>query len=1528
MRRPTVCFQCATLHDDVPLVHSGVTVRIGQYSALLVFGVLPFLPAHRLPFAQGVGEESQPGLLWLILLGVALLISFAAIYSIRRLRAAGSAGREQLYVTLGSIADAVITTDTQDRITFMNPAAERLTGWTLPEARGQELTVVFRIVSGVTHQPVENPVAQVVRSGAATGLPDHIFLLARDGREIPIADSCAPIRDTEDKIHGVVLVFRDVTAQRQAEQQNQAFNSQMLAQHNAELEAERAYWRAAIEGIADEVWMCDAQGNMSLMNLPAVTQMGLAEFKDKTIEAVLDEVEILNPDGQVRPAQQAPLLRSLTGKIVHGEEIMRHRQTGRKRYRQFSAAPIRDVKGTITGAIAIVRDVTNERQVEQALQDSEARYRFMVDTIPQIVWTATPDGSQDFANLRWYEFNGLKQGSTPPDAWRVITHPDDVEMTDKTWAHALQTGEPYSILHRIRRFDGEYRWTLTRALPQRDREGRIVRWFGTGTDITDLRRAEEALRAAHEQTVEILESISDAFYALDHEWRFTYINRKAEELWARRREDLLGKNIWDVFQLDSETTAYREMHRAFEERLPLHFETHSTYLKSWVEVNVYPSSSGLSVYFRDITERKQTEERLRWVASFPELNPQPILEVDWSGQVHYRNPASQRLFPELEATGLYHPFLSFSPSEIAALRAQDSQPLTRDVYAAGRWFQQSLTYMSEVQRVRIYALDISLRKRAEERTARLQAITERFSEALIPAEVARILLEQGLTVLGAAAGSVVLLTEDRAGLEMVDAVGYAPEVIRTWRRFPLDDAPALIAEVVRQGQAQWFETLEDYLVQYPQAANTPNLEPGARAALPLTVEGRTIGGIGLSFTHPQAFSEDERHFMLTLAQQCAQALERALLYEAEQTARAEAEREKQRFRVLAGAGALLAASLDYETTLRNLEGVLLPTFADGYTVDLLDNKGEESLRRVAIGATDPSVREALAELTGRFPLDAKGDFLRKALRLGHANVVPEIAPDVYEKSAQDAEQAALFQKIGTTSSMNLPLIVRGKVIGVLSVAMMESGRHYNAEDVPFGEELARRIAQAIDNARLYQEAREAERQNAEHATRLSVLADVSRAFAEADRDLKRLFDTITECLATHIGEACALRMVSEDGEWMDTVSLFHPDPAVRQLMYELAAERRRTDPGLFKMTVETGKTIRQPVLTEEQFRASTPPHVHPHFDRVGARSVIVSPLQVGDQVIGILTLSRMTPDKPYTEEDEHLVQDLASRAALAIENAQLYARAQLNAETLRQQVAERTVELQAALVKAQSADQLKTAMLSTVSHEMRTPLSSIVGFSNLILTRKLEPTKVQEFASAINVEARRLASLVNDFLDLQRLEAGREVFRFVNLDLAPLVQDVVSKQMLGDDGKYQITLELMSVPPVYADADRIRQVLVNLLSNAVKFSPGGGIITVSLRETDQQVIVSVRDQGLGLPQEELSHLFERFQRGQAAERLRIPGTGLGLALCRSILKAHQGHIWAESAGVGEGAIVSFALPVVPPANHANGAAASSSGSAG
>jgi signal transduction histidine kinase/CheY-like chemotaxis protein len=225
----------------------------------------------------------------------------------------------------------------------------------------------------------------------------------------------------------------------------------------------------------------------------------------------------------------------------------------------------------------------------------------------------------------------------------------------------------------------------------------------------------------------------------------------------------------------------------------------------------------------------------------------------------------------------------------------------------------------------------------------------------------------------------------------------------------------------------------------------------------------------------------------------------------------------------------------------------------------------------------------------------------------------------------------------------------------------------------------------------------------------------------------------------------------------------------------------------------------------------------------------------------------------------------------------------------------------------------KDELVSVVSHELRTPLASVVGFAELLRTRELGEAQRQQFLTVILEEGRRLTALINDFLDLQRMESGRQDINPRRIALGDVLQQSV--QAAGADPARPIELDLPpDLRPVRADEDRVRQVMANLLSNARKYSPGGGTVRVSAREADGQVTISVQDDGLGLPPEALPRLFEKFFRVDNTDRRSITGTGLGLAICRKIIDAHGGRIWAESDGLGRGSRFSFSLPVADARN--------------
>ncbi|HEY3319089.1 MAG TPA: PAS domain S-box protein [Planctomycetota bacterium] len=323
----------------------------------------------------------------------------------------------------------------------------------------------------------------------------------------------------------------DVAARKHAEQ--------MLEQRNAELKAERARWQGVVESIADEVWVADLKGRMSLINLPEVTHMGLAEFHDKSVEQILEEVEICNPDGNVRPAEDAPLLRALRGEIVRGEESMRHRKTGRLRFRQFSAAPTRDPTGAITGAVAIVRDVTEHKQAEQALRESEQRLRAIFDGAALGIAEMDRESRFVAVNERMCEMLGYCRGDLLGRTVHEITAPEDRARSEELNGK-LRRGEVdrFDYEKRYLRMDGSSLWVHVTCSAVRDAAGNFVRAVGTIEDIEERKRA----GAQRRLQVAALNAAANGIVITDATGTILWVNQAFSEMTGYDAKEVIGQN--------------------------------------------------------------------------------------------------------------------------------------------------------------------------------------------------------------------------------------------------------------------------------------------------------------------------------------------------------------------------------------------------------------------------------------------------------------------------------------------------------------------------------------------------------------------------------------------------------------------------------------------------------------------------------------------------------------------------------------------------------------------------------------------------------------------------------------------------------------------------------------------------------------------------------------------------------------------------------------------------------------------------
>ncbi len=312
----------------------------------------------------------------------------------------------------------------------------------------------------------------------------------------------------------------------------------------------------------------------------------------------------------------------------------------------------------------------------------------------------------------------------------------------------------------------------------------------------------------------------------------------------------------------------------------------------------------------------------------------------------------------------------------------------------------------------------------------------------------------------------------------------------------------------------------------------------------------------------------------------------------------------------------------------------------------------------------------------------------------------------------------------------------------------------------------------------------------------------------------------------------------------------------------------------------------------------------------GVNHFILSPILSQENKRGFLFVGTNDPETIITEGDEELIKILSTQLSQTLENARLFEKTWNAQQELEKKVMERTSELTAALEEVKKINQLKTDFVSSVSHELRTPLTSIKGYAAILLTGKLGniPTEVKERLDKINRHSDELVHMVNDLLDISRIESGKVTMNLTPCDLREVIKkvdDLLSGQLKEREIDLIVNIDA-DASSVLIDRAQIEHVFINLIGNAMKFTPAGGKISILTHKEATMIRVDISDTGCGIPEDAQEAIFEEFFRVDNSINQKVKGTGLGLALVKRIIKAHQGKIWVKSI-VGSGSTFSFTL---------------------
>ena len=741
------------------------------------------------------------------------------------------------------------------------------------------------------------------------------------------------------------------------------------------------------------------------------------------------------------------------------------------------------------------------------------------------------------------------------------------------------------------------------------------------------------------------------------------------------------------------------------------------------------------------------------------------------------------------------------------------------------------------------------------RASRLEAVATAVGRELRPREAAEAVLREGLAALGAGSGVVGILEDDEATVTVVSGFGYTEETLDRFRHFPVD-APFPLSEAIRLREPIVLDRSEDIIARYPALRETVAAQ-GTALVLPLIYEERAVGGLYFRFRDRRKFDRDDLGYLMALGRQCAAALQRARLYETEYAARQSAQQAAERLVFLAHASEVLGSSLDYEETVRGIARLAVPQIADWCTVHVVESDG--TFRVLALEHMDPSKIELAGRYIGLAPPSLADEHGAGAvIRTGMTDQIDWITDEMLEAGARgDPDRLELLLAIAPRSSLVVPLTVRDRTFGALTLVSAESRRRFDDRDRALAEDLAHRAATAIDNARLF---REHEATSRELRGRVGQQEAVVRLGQQAlvDEDLDRLFQaTLEEVRAVLDAELASLfefdmtsntlRMAAASGWSSEVIGALIP-----------AGRGQPGEPLLSPEPVVVDESSGDRIVGRIPLLVDAGVVAHASL-AISATSGIATPW-------GVLAVhSRLA--RGFDPDDMTFLRAVVNVLAGAIDRA-------------------RKLEIE------RRSQDVGRAFIGVVSHELRTPITSIYAGAKLLNRRAGDEQERTEIAADIEAEADRLYRLTEDLLVLTRLErhdleVGREPI---------LLKHLLSRVVASEQRRWPlVTFELRvdgRLATVMGEESYVEQVIRNLLGNAAKYSPTAGHIDVVAEDVDEGVAVRVLDRGPGIGGSDPAQLFALFYRapGTASQ---ASGAGIGLFVCDQLVRAMGGELWAQ-----------------------------------
>ncbi len=767
------------------------------------------------------------------------------------------ASSDRFGAIVSSTSQIIWTRDVNDQFVEQQPSWSAFTGQTFDELKGKGW------LQAVHPDDRERVAAQWNAALQAPGLFEIEYRLRRhDGQFRDMAVRSAPVREEDGKLREWVGASTDITERKQSQ---------------AELRRTEEQMRLVITNAPTVLFATDRKGVYTLSEGKGLAALGLQP--GEAVGRSAFEMYAAYPD-----------LVDNMRRALGGETFTFSRTLGEVTF-EVHQTPLRDEGGEIVGTIGVGTDITERMRAETQLHESQREFQNMANSIPQLAWMADETGSIFWYNQRWYDFTGTTFEEMAGWGWSKVHHPDYLEDVTQGWTSALKEQRPWMDTFPLRGRNGDYGWFLSRAEPVRDDAGRVVRWFGTNTDITKERQADAELQESEARKAAILETALDCIIAIDHNSHITEWNPAAEKTFGHARADVLGRTLPEVIIPPSLREAhYHGLQRYLEtgegpvlgqriEVPALHADGHEFPIELAITRIAGEGPAMFSAYLRDISVRVQAEADLVRLARdnrlLLESTGEGIYGLDTQGNCTFLNPAGARMLGYAledvlgqnmhELTHYRHedgsPYLMAQCPLYQAFRDGKSCRLDSEVF----WrrdgnnfpvecFSSPLIEEGVIRGAVVTFTDITERKRAEEERTmhgRLAMLSAEVGLALTRSDTLRDILQHCaqavVTHLDAAFAHVWTLNETDNVLELQASAGLYSHLDGPHGRVPVgrfkigliasERQPHLTNQVIgdpRVGDQEWAQ--REGMIAF--------------AGYPLSVEGRLLGVMAMFARQP------------------------------------------------------------------------------------------------------------------------------------------------------------------------------------------------------------------------------------------------------------------------------------------------------------------------------------------------------------------------------------------------------------------------------------------------------------------------------------------------------------------------------------------------------------------------------------------------------------------------------------------------------------------------------------------------------